>query len=159
MISLQNISKSYASTKALQQVSLDFQQGSCFGLVGPNGAGKSTLMKIIAGIISKDQGTIHIDNKEKNPQGKTIGYVPQEICLSDTLTVEQNLVFFGSIYHFKGKALRNRMNTILDYIGLEDKRKKKVHTLSGGMKRRLNIGCALIHDPEIILLDEPTVGI
>src|SRR5699024_5157196 len=66
---------------------------------------------------------------------------------------------FGSIYHFKGKALRNRMNTILDYIGLEDKRKKKVHTLSGGMKRRLNIGCALIHDPEIILLDEPTVGI
>lgn len=159
MISLQNISKSYSTTNALERITLNFREGSCFGLVGPNGAGKSTLMKIIAGIITQDKGKVITENMTLKQLKKEIGYVPQEICLSETLTAEQNLAFFGSVYHIKGKTLKKRIDDILSYVGLHDQKKARINTFSGGMKRRLNIGCALIHEPSIILLDEPTVGI
>lgn len=159
MITLDKISKSFAATKALHDVSLTLKEGSCFGLVGPNGAGKSTLIKIMLGILQQDKGTIDTGNRQNQDWKETVGYVPQEICLHETLTVEQNLTFFAGLYGYKGKALQERINQTLAYVGLETKRKAKVTTFSGGMKRRLHIGCALIHEPKIILMDEPTVGI
>lgn len=155
MISIQKVRKFYGDAKALNNINMTIPKGSCYGLVGPNGAGKSTLMKILAGIIQDFDGTIQNDL-----QGDlSFGYVPQEICLEELLTAHSNLHFYGKIHKLKGKELAKQSEKILEQIGLTDRAKSKVSTYSGGMKRRLNIGCALVHDPEIILMDEPTVGI
>ncbi len=154
MLSIKNISKSYGNKKALKNISIDLNEGTCFGLIGPNGAGKSTLMKIIVGIIPSDEGMVDHENLKKD-----IGYVPQEICLEESVSALQNLTFFGRLYNLKGKALQIRAEEVLSYIGLTERKKDKVKTFSGGMKRRLNIGCALMNEPQIIIMDEPTVGI
>lgn len=160
MLTIQEISKQYKDTPALKQVSLTISKGSCYGLVGPNGAGKSTIMKIIATIIQDYDGKVLFNNQALDKHSKRmIGYVPQEICLEQTLSALQNLYFFGKIYGLKGKQLHKRAEEILSYIGLSDRGKDKVLTFSGGMKRRLNIGCALMNQPTTIIMDEPTVGI
>src|SRR5699024_12034894 len=145
--------------KALDDVSLNLEEGVCFGLVGPNGAGKSTLIKIIARIIQNDEGSIKFANKFSNSRKQHLGYVPQDICLEENVSTLRNLYFFGKLYGLKGKALQKRANKVLDLIDLSDRKKDIVKTFSGGMKRRLNIGCALMNDPKMIMMDEPTVGI
>ncbi len=163
MIEVGNVSKRYDSIQALEGIQLTIQKGSCFGLVGPNGAGKSTLMKIFSGILQDFEGDIIVNDhsvlKDRRKVKKMIGYIPQDICLEETLTAKDNLIYFGSLYGLKGKILQERAEEILEQIGLKDRGKDKVSTFSGGMKRRLNIGCALLHNPLIIIMDEPTVGI
>lgn len=153
MLSISNVAKKYGYIESLNSVNFEVQKGTCCGLVGPNGAGKSTLMKIVANIIRDYKGTVTITGQ------KTIGYVPQDICLEENLTAVTNLQFYGAINGLKGTKLKKRIQNVLAAIGLTDSANTKVKRFSGGMKRRLNIGCALMGDPEIIILDEPTVGI
>lgn len=160
MLTIKKVSKNYRNNQALKQVSLSISTGSCYGLVGPNGAGKSTLMKIIATVIQDYEGDILFDSGKHDQHIKnTLGYIPQEICLEQTVTALQNLYYFGKIYSLKGKQLKQRAEEVLSYIGLSERGNEKVLTFSGGMKRRLNIGCALMNDPKVIIMDEPTVGI
>lgn len=163
MIKVENISKRYDSIQALDDIHLIIPEGSCFGLVGPNGAGKSTLMKILSGVLQSFEGDIIVNGhsvmKERLKVKRLIGYIPQDICLEETLTAKDNLMYFGSLYGLKGKDLQDRCEKVLQQIGLKERGKDKVITFSGGMKRRLNIGCALLHNPSIVIMDEPTVGI
>ncbi|WP_124057604.1 ABC transporter ATP-binding protein [Vaginisenegalia massiliensis] len=158
-----NISKAYGTQQVLQDVSFEIQKGERFGLIGPNGAGKSTLIDIITGLIKADQGQVVIDGQNikghlAQIRGK-IGLVPQDIGLIENLTVYDNLYYFACLYGLSGQSLKDKIDQILQAMGLEDATKKKVKELSGGMKRRLNIGAALLHDPEFLILDEPTVGV
>lgn len=154
LITVSNLTKKYGKTTSLDSISIAITGGTCYGLVGPNGAGKSTLMKILAGIVKDYDGTI-----EYEPRQPSIGYTPQDIVLEDNLKASSNLKFYGKISGLKGKELLDRSSSILKNIGLEDRADKKVKSFSGGMKRRLNIGCALMSNPDIIILDEPTVGV
>lgn len=163
MIKIESISKRFDDQLALDCVSLDIKKGEIFGLLGPNGAGKSTLVNIICGILSADKGQVTIDGfpVATSPiEAKArVGMVPQDIALFDNLTVDQNLKIFGALYGLKGKALKLAMDEALAFSALHEKRHKKIKTLSGGMKRRLNLVCAVMHKPEILILDEPTVGV
>ncbi len=159
MITITNISKSYKKTIALRDVSIALNSGKCFGLIGPNGAGKSTLMKIIVGIIQSDAGSVSLHKDKEQQWKKEIGYVPQEVCLEETVTAEQNLAFFGELYGLQREVLRQRIDEVLHELGLHARRTDKVSTFSGGMKRRLHIGCALLHEPSVVIMDEPTAGI
>ncbi|WP_413377485.1 ABC transporter ATP-binding protein [Alkalihalobacillus sp. 1P02AB] len=155
MIEISGLSKTYDKTVALEKVDLTIPTGICFGLVGPNGAGKSTLMKILAGVLKEFDGKVSLYNKGE----PSLGYVPQDICLEETVSAQANMNFFGQVYGLKGKELQERQQLIFEDIGLSERAKSKVTTYSGGMKRRLNIGCALLHSPEIVIMDEPTVGV
>ncbi|MDX8044679.1 ABC transporter ATP-binding protein [Gracilibacillus sp. S3-1-1] len=163
MIDAQSVSKSYGSVQALNNLQFQIDAGSCFGLVGPNGAGKSTFIKILVGILQKFDGDIQVFNKSVKQRRLAvknfIGYVPQDICLEEFLTAKGNLIYFGKLYGLSGEHLRKRIHTVLDQIGLTDKANQKVTEFSGGMKRSLNIGCAILHQPSLVVLDEPTVGI
>lgn len=153
MLTLNGIYKNYGKKTVLSNISLQVSKGSCLGLVGPNGAGKSTLIKIIASIIQDYRGELRFSDSVR------IGYVPQDISLEETVSAKDNLQFFGRLYGLSGKALKERISEVLREIGLEKREKDKVQTFSGGMKRRLNIGCAILHEPDLIIMDEPTVGI
>jgi ABC-2 type transport system ATP-binding protein len=155
MLQVEKVSKSYGTNKALNNVSLTIPKGTCYGLIGPNGSGKSTLIKIISRIIKSYEGRIKYVGGSKG----TLGYVPQDISLEEKLTARTNLEFFGQIHGLKGSNLKKQAEQILKDIGLLDRVDDIVDSFSGGMKRRLNIGCALMHDPELIILDEPTVGV
>lgn len=160
MLTIENITKHYGNTAAIQNVSLTVPGGCCYGFVGPNGAGKSTLLKILASIVQDYNGEVTFSNPTNTHiTKKQIGYIPQEICLEQTLSAYSNLYFFGKLYGLKGKALQLRATEVLKDIGLAERGKDKVMHFSGGMKRRLNIGCALMHQPKLIIMDEPTVGI
>ncbi|UCZ54656.1 ABC transporter ATP-binding protein [Bacillus shivajii] len=163
MIELLNVNKRYGDRRALENIDLHIDEGICFGLIGPNGAGKSTLMKILSSILEDFEGDVSLFNqplrKDKTAIQRRIGYVPQDICLEEKLTAIDNLSFFGRIYGLKGKQLKKRMDEVLKKVGLFDRRKDPVTNFSGGMKRRMNISCALLHDPDLIILDEPTVGV
>ncbi|SDC59708.1 ABC transporter ATP-binding protein [Shouchella lonarensis] len=151
MIRVEDVSKHYGSKQALNKVELHVPAGVCYGLIGPNGSGKSTLMKILAGVIREYEGKFIVPG--------SLGYVPQEISLEETLTAFDNLRFFGKIYGLTGAHLAGRIEAVLAAIGLKERATDKVNTFSGGMKRRLNIGCALLHEPEFVIMDEPTVGV
>ena len=153
LLKINDLTKNYGKKHALQNINLSIPKGSCYGIVGPNGAGKTTLLKIIASILKETQGSVKFNQKAK------IGYVPQEICLEQSLSAVSNLYFFGQLYGLKGQKLKQQTNKILKKIGLFNRRLDKVKDYSGGMKRRLNIGCALMSEPDLIILDEPTVGI
>ncbi|GGH75881.1 ABC transporter ATP-binding protein [Compostibacillus humi] len=153
MLTLNGIYKNYGKKTVLSNISLQVSKGICLGLVGPNGAGKSTLIKIIASIIQDYRGELRFSDSVR------IGYVPQDISLEETVSAKDNLQFFGRLYGLSGKALKERISEVLKEIGLEKREKDKVQTFSGGMKRRLNIGCAILHEPDLIIMDEPTVGI
>lgn len=162
-LSLEGISKSYGDLKAVDNISINVEKGEITGLLGPNGAGKSTTISMISTLFKPDQGDILYDEKSiiKNPKSfqKVLGVVPQEIALYEDFTGYENLKFFGSLYHLSGKELKNKIDEIAEIIGIKSRLKDKVKEYSGGMKRRLNIGVALLHSPELLILDEPTVGI
>ncbi|WP_121639245.1 ABC transporter ATP-binding protein [Virgibacillus sp. Bac330] len=163
MLELVNISKKFKQTYAVKNMNMFMERGEIVGLLGPNGAGKSTAISIMSSLVEPTAGEVYFDNRSilKNPTSfrKVAGIVPQEIALYEDLTAEENLRFFGRIYQIKGKQLQKRIEDVLQIIGLADRKKEAVKTYSGGMKRRLNIGVALLHEPELLIMDEPTVGI
>jgi linearmycin/streptolysin S transport system ATP-binding protein len=163
MININRLTKKFPSVIALDNVSLKIEEKEFFGLLGPNGAGKSTLMNLLIGYLDSDEGEILIDNERitQNNLGikNKIGLVPQTIALYEEISAQENLEIFGSFFNLGKKDLRYAVAEKLKMVGLFEKRKEKVQTFSGGMKRRLNLAASLLHDPKIILCDEPTVGI
>ncbi|EIJ81899.1 ABC transporter related protein [Bacillus methanolicus PB1] len=163
MLEVVDLSKHFKNKKAVNSVNLYLEQGETVGLLGPNGAGKSTTISMISSLIRPTYGDIRLGNNSilKTPEKlrKILGVVPQELALYMELTARENLEFFGAIHQIPKQELRNRIEEVLEIIGLKDREKELVKTFSGGMKRRLNIGAALLHNPEIVIMDEPTVGI
>lgn len=163
MIEIKDVTKSYGRQKVLQNVSFEIMEGELFGLLGPNGAGKSTLIDILTGIQSMDSGEIFINGKsiktDKVEIRKYLGLVPQDIALLEELNAVDNLEYFGGLYGLAGQELKSQIEKLLEVAGLTDKKKEKVKNYSGGMKRRLNIAVAMLHNPSILILDEPTVGV
>jgi len=163
MLEAKNLSKRYGNLLAVNGVSLRAAEGETVGLLGPNGAGKTTTVSMIAGLIRPDSGQVLIQGRplagDTDPIKGRIGLVPQDLALYDELTAHDNLAFFGSLYRLDGARLKRAMAEALELVGLADRVNDKVRTFSGGMKRRLNLAAALLHDPQILLLDEPTVGV
>lgn len=165
MISISGLIHSYkgVAIPAVDGLDLEIPDGSFFGLLGPNGAGKTTTISIIAGLIKPSTGSVVVDGKSWNADSRSIkrsiGLVPQEIALYDSLTATENLQFFGKTYGLSGSDLRSKIDELLESFGLKEHRKKMISEFSGGMKRRVNLMVALLHDPKILILDEPTVGI
>ena len=163
ILDVQDLKKSFGKFEAVKGVSFSIEKGESFSLLGPNGAGKSTIINMITGLYPPTSGEIHIMEIDviKNPKQaqKMIGVVPQEIALYETLSARENLKFWGRMYDLSGKHLDKSVDEVLEIIGLTDRAKDKVNTFSGGMKRRVNIGAAILHQPEVLIMDEPTVGI
>ncbi|MGL5414746.1 MAG: ABC transporter ATP-binding protein [Clostridium sp.] len=162
-LKIEGLRKSFGDFVAVENLNLSVKEGEIFGLLGPNGAGKSTSIGIICGLLKPTKGSISIlgtdTTKGMKGKNKEIGLVPQEIALYGQLTAYENLKFFGELYGLRGKILSEKIDEVLDFIGLKDVKDKKANDFSGGMKRRLNIGCALVHSPKLVIMDEPTVGI
>jgi ABC-2 type transport system ATP-binding protein len=158
-----DLQKNFKNTKAVDGISFEVNKGDVFGLLGPNGAGKSTTISMISTLMEPSNGDIVYKGKsileDHKPLQKSLGVVPQEIALYPTLTGYENLRFFGNVYGLKGKGLKKRIEEVAEIIGIKDRLKDKVEKYSGGMKRRINIGAALLHGPELLIMDEPTVGI
>ncbi len=163
MISIKNIIKKFPTTTALDNISLEIKEKEFFGLLGPNGAGKSTLMNLLIGYLDSDGGEILIDGEKMSTRSlalrKKIGLVPQSLALYEDISAIENLAIFGSFYGIGKKDLRYIMADKLKMVGLFERKNDKVKSFSGGMKRRLNLAASLLHNPDIILCDEPTVGI
>lgn len=163
MINVTDLRKSYGNHIALHGISFSIQQGEFFGLLGPNGAGKSTTIGIMSMLVTPDSGSVSINNHDilQHPVQckQTIGVVPQEIALYNELSAIDNLLFWGGLYNVEKSILKKRIDTTLHLFGLSDRANDKVKTYSGGMKRRINIAAALLHDPKVLFMDEPTVGI
>ncbi len=162
-IEVLGLHKSFGETKAVQGVDFTVQQGEIFSLLGPNGAGKTTTISMLSCLLRPDQGDArimgHSIRGEQMGVKSVLGVVPQEIALYEDLTARENLTFWGKMYNLRGSALKARVEEVLDVIGLQDRAKERVGKYSGGMKRRVNIGVALLHKPKVIYMDEPTVGI
>jgi ABC-2 type transport system ATP-binding protein len=165
IIQIQSLSKKYKDADAfsLSDLTLTISEGQIFGLLGPNGAGKTTLISMLCGLIKPTSGNFTIQNLMYAENAleikKTIGVVPQEYALYPTLTAKENLLYFGSMYGLKGAALKNKVNESLDFLGLLKFADKRVETFSGGMKRRVNLIAGILHNPKVLFLDEPTVGV
>lgn len=162
-IQLENLSKQYDKTAVVNKISLQVKKGETIGLLGPNGAGKTTTIMLMSGQSVPTSGYITIDGHDSVRENKRVksmvGIVPQEISLYDTLNAYDNLHFFGAMYGLNNKERKQRIDWLLDKVGLKDKAKQPIKQYSGGMKRRINIAAALVHDPPILFMDEPTVGI
>ncbi len=163
MLELHNIRKSYGTQQAVKGISFAIRAGETLGLLGPNGAGKTTTVSMIAGLIAPDSGEVKLDGRslggDTDPLKARIGLVPQDLALFEDLSARDNLSLFGALYGLQGAALNGATAEALSFTGLTDRAKDKVKTFSGGMKRRLNLAAALLHDPDLIILDEPTVGV
>lgn len=162
MLNITHASKKYGKTLAVDDLSLEVRPGEIFGLLGPNGAGKSTTVHLAVGLLTPDSGTVAIGalgSPAKAETRKRVGVAPQALSLYDMLTGEENLLFFGRMYGLSGAPLASRVAWALDFVGLTDRRGDRAGTYSGGMKRRLNLAAAVLHDPDLLLLDEPTVGV
>jgi ABC-2 type transport system ATP-binding protein len=163
MLDVVALCKQYGSTVALRDVSFQVREGEMFGLLGPNGAGKTTLLSILSCLLEPGGGEVRMLGRLLEPADREarrlIGIVPQELALYGDLTARENLEFFGELYGLHGPPLRQRVGEVLEAVALGDKAGDRVNTFSGGMKRRLNLGAALVHGPRLLLLDEPTVGV
>ena len=161
ILQVKNLYKKYDKTEAIAGVDFSIKQGEIYGLLGPNGAGKSTLIKMIAGIEKKDEGEIIFEEKERNinKYKRNMGILTQDIAIYPSFTAYENISFFCSLYSFKGKELKRRVEKSLEFVGLSDCKNKKAKEFSGGMMRRLHLACAVAHTPKLIIMDEPTVGI
>lgn len=163
IVSLEKVSKIYDTKTVVDHLSLEIKKGEIFGLLGPNGAGKSTTMNMICSLIKPTTGKINVfgfDNKKDMKKIKEkLGYIPQELAIHGKLKAWENVELFAGLYGLKGKELKNAVEESLDFVGLSEHRNGFAKNFSGGMKRRLNIACALSHKPELLIFDEPTVGI
>jgi len=162
-IEVQNLHRSRGEVKAVQGVSFSVGQGEIFSLLGPNGAGKTTTILVLSCLLRPDEGDAFVmgHSVRRDPMGvkSVLGVVPQDIALYEDLSARENLAFWGKMYGLRGAALKQRVDEVLEIIGLSDRAKGRVGKFSGGMKRRVNIGVALLHKPQVIYMDEPTVGI
>ena len=168
MVKTENLRKSFRNASgelidAVKGINLTIEQGEIFSLLGPNGAGKTTTISMISGLLPPTAGDAfiggHSITKEPLAAKQLMGFIPQEIALYPELSARQNLTFFGKLYGMTGKALQQRVDEVLDFIDLRDRQHDRVETFSGGMKRRVNIGVGLLHKPQLVYMDEPTVGI
>lgn len=162
-VQVQDLYKNYGDIAAVRGVSFNVREGEIFSLLGPNGAGKSTTISMLSCLLQPNQGDAIIQGHSirSDPEGvkAALGVVPQDIALYPDLSARENLEFWGKMYGLRGGALKARVDEVLEIIGLADRQKGRVSTFSGGMKRRVNIGAALLHKPQVIIMDEPTVGI
>jgi len=163
LLAVSGLSKSYGERRAVDGVSFRLERGRTLGLLGPNGAGKSTTVGMIAGLVRPDAGEVLILGQRMTPAAadvkRRIGLVPQDLALYDDLPARENLALFGALYGLSGARLRERCNAVLALVNLSERAGDKPSGFSGGMKRRLNIAAALLHEPELLILDEPTVGV
>lgn len=163
VIKINDLVKKYGDFIAVDNISLDIEEGQIYGLLGPNGAGKSTTISILCGILKSTRGEIEVlgedINNGKFNNKRLMGLVPQNIALYDDYSAYENIKFFGSLYGLRGKKLEEKIDKALEFTGLTDVKYKRAKEFSGGMLRRLNIACAIVHEPKIIIMDEPTVGI
>lgn len=163
IVKIENLVKRFGDVTAVDNISLSIEEGEIYGLLGPNGAGKSTTINIMCSLLSMDKGKIEILGKDIKREAaitkKNLGVVPQDIAIYEDLTAYENVKFFASLYGLKGEQLKERTNEALEFVGLSDRAKQFPKEFSGGMKRRLNIACAIAHRPKLIIMDEPTVGI
>ena len=162
MLTLANVRKTFGKIVAVDGLSLSVRKGELLGLLGPNGAGKSTSVSMAVGLLAPDSGTVSIEglgNPASPEVRQKIGVAPQALALYDLLTGEENLRFFGQMYGLSGAALDERVAWCLDLVGLTDRKGDRAGGYSGGMKRRLNMAAAFLHDPDLLMLDEPTVGV
>jgi ABC-2 type transport system ATP-binding protein len=162
-IQVQDLKRSFGDLQAVKGVRFEAHTGEVLSLLGPNGAGKSTTISMLSGLLAPDAGDACIMGHSIRNDGEaakaSLGVVPQEIALYPDLSARENLVFWGKMYGLRGQELQTRVDEVLAVIGLTDRQKDRVGTFSGGMKRRVNIGAALLHQPEVVIMDEPTVGI
>ncbi len=161
MLSCEGLRKRYGDRLAVDGVSFSIAEGECFGLLGPNGAGKTTTISMLCGLTLPDEGDVCVDGFEGGTlEAKAaIGYVPQDLALYPDLSAAENLTFFGQLYGLSGKELEGRIAETLALVGLADRGKDRIGTYSGGMKRRANMAAGLLHQPKLLVLDEPTVGV
>jgi ABC-2 type transport system ATP-binding protein len=162
LLRFSRVCKRYGTLVALDDLTLEIRSGEIFGLLGPNGAGKSTTVNLAVGLLTPDQGTVTIGEEASPAQAvvrRRIGVAPQALAIYDQLTGRENLEFFGRMYGLRGSTLAGRVEWALRFVQLEERAADRAAGYSGGMKRRLNLAAALVHDPELILLDEPTVGV
>jgi len=165
MIEIQQLSKKYkgAENYSVSNLDLSVVEGEIFGLLGPNGAGKTTLISMLCSLIKPTSGKFTIEKlnykEHKNQLKKLIGIVPQEYALYNSLTAHENLMYFGAMYGLKGSVLKENITNALIRLGLSDFAHKKIETFSGGMKRRVNLIASILHEPKVLFLDEPTVGV
>jgi ABC-2 type transport system ATP-binding protein len=162
-IEVKDLHKTFGETKAVDGVSFSVEKGEIFSLLGPNGAGKTTILSMLSCLLRPDEGDAlilgHSIRQDAMGVKSVLGVVPQEIALYEDLSARENLTFWGKMYGLRGAALKSRVNEVLEIIGLTDRAKEYIKKYSGGMKRRVNIGIALLHKPQVIYMDEPTVGI
>jgi ABC-2 type transport system ATP-binding protein len=163
LLKVSNLTKSYGARRAVDDVSFQVQAGQTVGLIGPNGAGKSSTVSMICGLLRPDAGSVELDGEAvtsgQSAAKRKIGFVPQDLALYDELPARENLKLFAALYGVKGADLKERCDRALALVNLADRAGDKPSTFSGGMKRRLNIAAALMHDPQLLILDEPTVGV
>jgi len=162
VLEARDLVKSYGDHRAVDGVSFQVERGESFGLLGPNGAGKSTTLHMLVGALVPDGGRVLVDGQREPSDPHTrrdIGIAPQDLAIYEELSAEENLAFFGRIYGLRGTRLAKRVDWGLELAGLTARRKDRAETFSGGMKRRLNLACAAVHEPKILLCDEPTVGV
>lgn len=162
-VSVDNLVKKYGEFTAVDHISFNVKKGEIFGLLGPNGAGKSTTLNVITTLTDFDKGEVVVDGRDIRQDKKSIkqliGMVPQDIAIYNHLTAYENVKFFASLYGLRGSKLTKNVTEALEFVGLSDKIKAKPRKMSGGMRRRLNIACGIAHDPQLIVMDEPTVGV
>ena len=163
LLKVANLTKKYDNKPVVDTISLNIKEGEIFGLLGPNGAGKSTTMNMICSLLKPTAGTVTLLEKDVWKNGKKtkplIGYIPQELAIHGNLKAWENVELFTALYGIKGAQLKDAVDESLDFVGLSERRNSFARTFSGGMKRRLNIACALGHKPKLLIFDEPTVGI
>jgi ABC-2 type transport system ATP-binding protein len=162
MLSLRGLHKRFGNVIAVDGLSLEVRQGEILGILGPNGAGKSTTIHMAVGLVTPDQGTVEVAGRGSPRQPgvrRLLGVAPQALAIYEALSPEENLRFFGRVQGLSGRALAERVDWALSFSALEDRRRDRAGGLSGGMKRRLNLAAALVHDPELLMLDEPTAGV
>ena len=163
MIEVEGLRKQFGDLTAVDDIGFRAEPGKIFGLLGPNGAGKTTAISCISGLLRPDEGRVHILGYDVVTQGadsrRSLGVVPQELAVYEDLSARENLAYWGAAYGLRGQALKTRVMAVLERIGLADRAKEPVKNFSGGMQRRLNFGCAVVHEPKALLLDEPTVGV
>jgi ABC-2 type transport system ATP-binding protein len=163
VLSVRGLRKRYGELEAVRGVSFEIREGETYGLLGPNGAGKSTTISIVCGLLARDAGEVTVDGQPIDTGAVAakagIGVVPQDLAIYPDLTARENLAFFGRLYGLGGARLKARIDTCLALVGLEDRAKERTDHFSGGMQRRLNIAIGLLHEPRLLLLDEPTVGV
>jgi len=162
-LKVEGLAKRFGDQVAVVDISFDVAPGEVVGLLGPNGAGKTTTVSMITGLIRPDAGRVLVDGRafrgDADPRKRKLGLVPQELAIVEELSARANLRFFGALQDLGGKALKSAVSRCLDLVGLANRADEPTHAFSGGMKRRLNLAAALLHDPDLIVLDEPTVGI